>query len=377
MTTRSHVLVLCLVPLVVFADRFDDWDKNKDGKLQKSELPANARRNFERADANKDGVISREEDAAFLKENRNRGRARDRERERERGGEEQANFREIRNLDYVGEGNPRQSLDLFLPKAEAGTQSAKPRPLVVFIHGGGWRGGSKDGGFRRLLPFLEAGGYAGASINYRLTNEARWPAQIHDCKAAIRWLKAHAKEFGYQSNKVAVWGTSAGGHLVAMLGVAGDVPALEGTLGKHRAQSSKVTCVVDYFGPSNLLTMDDFPTTIKHSAADSPEGTLVGGALADRVKIAKEASPVTHVSESDAPILLAHGTDDKLVPHNQSVDLAARLKAAGVPTVFITMDKAGHGFGSKVLQQRVRDFLAKYLDGKEGEISSETIPKGK
>ena len=369
MTARLHALVLSLVPLSVFADRFDDWDQNKDGKLQKSELPANARRNFERADTNKDGVISREEDAAFLKENRIRGRGRD------RGGEEQANFREIKNLDYVGEGNPRQGLDLFLPKA--GAKGAKPRPLLVFIHGGGWRGGSKDGGFRRLLPFLEAGGYAGASINYRLTREARWPAQIHDCKAAIRWLKAHAKEFGYQSNKVAVWGTSAGGHLVAMLGVAGDVPALEGKLGEHLVQNSKVTCVVNYFGPSNLLTMDDFPTTIEHSAADSPEGKLVGGALADRVKVAKEASPVTHVSESDAPILLAHGTDDKLVPHNQSVDLAARLKAAGVPTVFITMDKAGHGFGSKVLQQRVRDFLAKYLDGKEGEISSETIPKGK
>ena len=245
MATRLHVLVLCLVPLSLFADRFDDWDKNKDGKLQKSELPASARRNFERADANKDGVISREEDAAFLKENRNRGRGpgRDQTRDRDRGGEEHANFRVIRNLDYVGEGNPRQSLDLFLPKA--GAKSAKPRPLLVFIHGGGWRGGSKDGGFRRLLPFLEAGGYAGASINYRLTKEARWPAQIHDCKAAIRWLKAHAKEFGYQSNKVAVWGTSAGGHLVAMLGVAGDVPALEGKLGEHLAQNSKVTCVVN------------------------------------------------------------------------------------------------------------------------------------
>ncbi|MFP6877557.1 MAG: alpha/beta hydrolase [Roseibacillus sp.] len=361
MSTRLLALILGVFPVTVLADRFADWDKNKDGKLQKDELPNAARKNFERVDTNKDGVISREEDAAFMKRGRNRDQA------------ESAVFRELKNLDYVGSGNPRQTLDLFLPKAKSG----KARPLLVYIHGGGWRAGSKEGGLRRLLPYLETSGYAGASINYRLTNESRWPTQIHDCKAAIRWLKAHAGEYGYDAGKIAVWGTSAGGHLVAMLGVCGDVPELEGKLGKHLDQTSGVACVVNFFGPSNLLTMDDFPSTIKHSAADSPEGKLVGGALLDKKEIANSASPVTHVSKPDAPMLLAHGTKDKLVPHNQSVDLAKRLKAAGVPAVFITLEGAGHGFRSEELQRRVTAFLGRHLGGKETRISSETISKGK
>jgi acetyl esterase/lipase len=347
----------------VQADRFSDWDKNKDGKLQKSELPPNLRRNFERVDTNNDGVISREEDAAFV----------DRRRAQRRQPADHAGYRQLKNLDYVGKGNMRQTLDLFLPEGK----SERPRPLLVFIHGGAWRAGSKEGGFDRLLPYLEAGDYAGASINYRLTNEARWPAQIHDCKAAIRWLKAHAGKYGYDAGKIGVWGTSAGGHLVAMLGVSGDVPELKGELGGHLEESSSVNCVVNYFGPSNLLTMDNFPSRIDHGAEDSPEGRLIGGALAANKDRADNASPVSYVSKGDAPMLLAHGSDDKLVPHNQSVDLAGRLKKAGVPTIFITMEGAGHGFRSAELSRRVTAFLGHYLRGKESEVSSEAIPIGK
>ena len=264
-------------------------------------------------------------------------------------------------------------LDLFVPRGK----SDKPRPLVVYIHGGGWRAGSKESGFGRLRPFLEETGFVGAAINYRLTNEASWPAQIHDCKAAIRWLKAHAREYGYDADRIAVWGTSAGGHLVGMLGVSGDVPGLEGKLGKHLDQESGVTCVVNYFGPSNLLTMDDFPTSIKHSAADSPEGKLVGGGLVEKKEVTVNASPVTHVSAGDAPMLLAHGTKDKLVPYHQSVEFAGRLEEVGVETVFITMDGAGHGFRSEELTRRVRAFLASQLMGKQSKLSSGTIAAGK
>lgn len=355
------VAATAFLSLPVHADRFTDWDRNKDGKLQKEELPPSARRNFERVDTNRDGVISLEEHVAFLK-----GRS---------AGRQQTNpdYRTVRNQDYVGEGNQRQMLDLFLPRGK----SDKPRPLVVYIHGGGWRAGSKEGGFGRLRPFLEETEFAGAAINYRLTNEASWPAQIHDCKAAIRWLKAHAGEYGYDADRIAVWGTSAGGHLVGMLGVSGDVPGLEGKLGKHLDQESGVTCVVNYFGPSNLLTMDDFPTSIKHSAADSPEGKLVGGALLEKKKITVNASPVTHVSAGDAPMLLAHGTRDKLVPYQQSVEFSERLRKEGVEFVFITMDGAGHGFRSEELTRRVRAFLASQLMGKQSKLSSGTIAGGK
>ena len=362
---KSFVLVAVIAfpALPVHADRFKEWDRNKDGKLQKEELPTNARRHFERVDANGDGVISLEEHLAFL--NRRSGG----------GGKQQAHpdYRTVRNQDYVGEGNQRQMLDLFLPREK----SAKPRPLVVYIHGGGWKAGSKEGGFGRLRPFLEETGFAGAAINYRLTNEASWPAQIHDCKAAIRWLKAHAREYGYDADRIAVWGTSAGGHLVGMLGVSGDVPGLEGKLGKHLEQESGVTCVVNYFGPSNLLTMDDFPSSIKHSAADSPEGKLVGGALQEVKKVTVNASPVTHVSAGDAPMLLAHGTKDKLVPYQQSVEFSERLSKEGVEFVFITMDGAGHGFRSEELTRRVRAFLAIQLMGKQSKLSSGTIVAGK
>lgn len=364
---RSLLLFLFVVPSGALADRFDDWDKNKDGKLQREELPRGARRNFDRVDTNKDGVISRAEDAAFMARRRG-AHAQNDEKQAEAIG-----FRIEKNLDYVGAGHDRQTLDLFLPKAKG----PKSRPLLVFIHGGAWLGGSKEGGFRRLMPYLRSGKYVGASLNYRLSQHAIWPAQIHDCKAAIRWLKANASKYGYDAERIGIWGTSAGGHLVAMLGVAGDVSSLEGQLGKHLHQNSKVTCVVNYFGPANLLTMDDHPSSIKHNAPDSPESKLVGGAVQETKKAARNASPVTHVSEGDAPILNVHGTNDKLVPYAQSVEFSAVLKKAKVPMTFITMKDAGHGFRSELLQQRVATFFGKHLlEGKKS-LRDEVIEKGK
>ena len=355
-------LACLFLSVPVHADRFREWDRNKDGKLQKEELPPNARRNFERVDTDKDGVISLAEHKAFL--NRRSG-----------GGQRQQahpDYRTVPNQDYVGSGNQRQTLDLFLPRA----QSDKPRPLLVYIHGGGWRGGSKEGAFRRLQPLLGGSEFAGAAINYRLTDEASWPAQIHDCKAAIRWLKAHAGKYGYDPERIAVWGTSAGGHLVSMLGVTGNVSDLEGELGKHPDQKSSITCVVNYFGPSNLLTMDDYPSNIKHSAADSPEGKLVGGALLEKRQVSMNASPVSHVSSEDAPMLLAHGTKDMLVPYQQSVELSKRLAKHEVAYIFLTMKDAGHGFRSKELTEKVRVFLAHHLMGQSSQLASGTILPG-
>jgi len=145
-----------------------------------------------------------------------------------------AGYRLVENLDYVGAANPRQMLDLILPD----TLDPKPRPLVVFIHGGGWEGRSKENP-GTLFALLEGGAYAGASLNYRLSSEAIWPAQIHDVKAAIRWLRAHAADYGIDPGRIAVFGISAGGHLVSMLGVSQGVAELEGTLGSHTDQSSR------------------------------------------------------------------------------------------------------------------------------------------
>ncbi len=207
-----------------------------------------------------------------------------------------AGFQALRNLDYVGSGNQRQMLDLYLPIAKSDT----PNALIVYIHGGGWSAGSKDQA--EVLVGLIKGStpYAGASLNYRLTNQAQWPAQIHDCKAAIRWLRGHAKEYNIDPDKIAVFGISAGGHLVSMLGVTGGVKELEGDLGKHLDQSSRVTCVLDFCGPSNFLTFGGKGSVLDPDDPKGPLAKLIGGPLKDRNEIGRNASPVTYLSQDDA-----------------------------------------------------------------------------
>ena len=233
---------------------FRNWDKNGDGKLTREELPEQVRQNFDRVDTNKDGFITPDEDAAFR--NRN-GRVQNAKQKKSpaKAPRLPANIRATRDLSYADNDNPRQRLDLYLPAAPT---SDKPLPVVVWIHGGAWRAGDKAGGIGQLSSFVASGDYAGVSVGYRLTDEANWPAQIYDCKAAIRWIRGNAEKYHLDPNRIGVWGSSAGGHLVAMLGTSGDVESLEGELGTYADQSSRVTCVVDYFGPSELLTMGDY-----------------------------------------------------------------------------------------------------------------------
>lgn len=345
-------------------DRFVEWDRNGDGKLSRDELPERLRPNFDRVDANRDGAISREEHAAV-------GRARG---QQGGGGRVPEGVKKIADLDYVGGGNPRQKLDLYLPEKPAG---AKPVPLVVFIHGGGWQGGDKTGGGGRVGPLVATGNYAGASIGYRLSGEAQWPAQIHDCKAAIRWLRAHAAEYGYDPDRIAVWGTSAGGHLVAMLGVSHGVAALEGDLGEHDAVSSQVQCVVDFFGPTDFLSIGDHPSSIRHDAADSPESKLIGGPIREHPEKATQVSPITHVSAGDAPHLIVHGTEDQAVPYPQSVDYEKRLEAAGVPAILITVEGGGHGQGfGPAVNAAVEAYLARHLLGEPRELADKKVKAG-
>ena len=220
------------------SQQFRNWDKNGDSKLTRDELPAGVRSNFDRVDANSDGVITPDEDNAFRKRNAAKRQARQRTRSAPRMPD---TIKVTRDIAYAGTDNARQKLDIYLPTKP---NHDKPLPVVVWIHGGAWRGGDKASGFGQLRKFVASGDYAGISVGYRLTGEASWPAQIHDCKAAIRWIRGNAKQYNLDPDRIGVWGSSAGGHLVAMLGTAGDVESLEGDLGKlpRPEQSSDMCC---------------------------------------------------------------------------------------------------------------------------------------
>lgn len=272
------------------------------------------------------------------------------------------------DIPYAGTDNPRQRLDVLLPKD---AQPERPLPVVVFIHGGGWRGGDKRGGLARLAPLVASGQYAGVSVGYRLTDEASWPAQIYDCKAAIRWVRAHAAKYGFDPRRIGVMGTSAGGHLVAMLGTSGGVKELEGDLGPHRDVDSRVQCVVDIFGPADLLTMGSNTT----AAPNSPVALLIGGSLQEKEEVARQASPITYVSGDDPPFLIIHGTEDRTVPYAQSEKLHAALQRAQVSSILLKVEGGGHGgFRNPEIDRRIQAFFEKHLRGQQVEISGEPLP---
>ena len=338
--------------------RFLDWDKNKDNRLSRDELPLQLQDEFEQVDTNKDGFISVAEDRRIP-------------------GGRLDGVKVDRDVRYAADKNPRHTLDLFRPKYPR----SKSMPCIVFIHGGGWQRGNKMGGGDVVMPFVTSQRFVGVSVTYRLSGEAKWPAQLHDCKAAIRWLKANAKTFNINPDRICVWGTSAGGHLASMLGVTSGDTLLEGKIGKHLDQDSSVKCVISWFGPSELLRMNDFPSDIDHDAPVSPESRLIGGPIQRLKPIARQASPVSHVDAKDSPILLMHGDKDKLVPIDQSVRFDKVLKAKGVESVMIKVQGAGHGvFQHPEVNNRIRSFLERYLlDRKNVKVSNETIvlPKPK
>ena len=341
---------------------FKRLDKNHDGKITIDELPPERRENFKRIDTNGDGYISLQEHIAFMSGHGGPGRP---------GAQgNSGNIDRQADISYADNDNPRQKLDLFLPVKRQGT---KPLPVLVFIHGGAWKAGNRTDGARLLEPFVLSGNYAGVSVGYRLTNEAQWPAQIHDCKAAIRWIRAHAKEHGLDPDRIGVWGSSAGGHLVSILGTSGDVPELEGRLGSNLKQSSRVSCVVTFYGPEDFITMSTQPSTVDRTTRDYPEALLIGGRVQDQPDAAKRASPVTYISKDDPPFLTAHGTNDPLVPFGQATELHEALKKVGVSSTLLTMKNGGHGFGSPLLDEAVRHFLDLHLRGIEAKIEDQTI----
>lgn len=251
----------------------------------------------------------------------------------------------------------RHKLDVFTPKGDG------PFPLVVWVHGGGWQNGSKAGG-GPALKLLEHG-YAVAAINYRLSQHAVFPAQIEDCKAALRHLRVNAKKYKIDPDHIGVWGSSAGGHLVALLGTSGGVKELEGD--NDAKASSRVQCVVDWFGPTDLTKMSEQSKAkgpIDHDAKDSPESKLIGGAVQQNKEKAAKANPLTYVSKDDPPFLIFHGDADPLVPLGQSEILVDALKKEKVAVELVVLKGAKHGgaeFNTADNFKKTLAFLDKHL----------------
>jgi acetyl esterase/lipase len=260
------------------------------------------------------------------------------------------NIKVLKDLQYIEGGHERNRLDLYLPEKSAGRL-----PVIVWIHGGAWLGGSKED---CPAVALVAKGYAAASINYRLSQHGVFPAQIEDCKAAIRWLRANAAKYHLDPDHIGVWGASAGGHLVALLGTTGDKTDWD-RAGGNTDQSSRVQCVVDWFGPADLTVLGQHG-----DKPDSPIARLLGGRLAEVKEKARVASPVTYVTKDAAPFLIMHGDQDNLVPLGQSEQLAAALRKAGVDVTLRVVKDNGHGgpgFVDPENRKLIEAFFAKHL----------------
>jgi len=264
--------------------------------------------------------------------------------------------RVLLDLPYVENGHPRQKLDLYLPAQPKG-------PLLVWIHGGGWQAGTKD---KPPGLALVKNGVAVASLEYRFSQDAIFPAQIEDCKAAIRWLRAHAKEYGYREDLFAGWGASAGGHLVALLAVTGKTKDFD--VGANLDRSSAIQCGIDWFGPTDFPAYDpDLPTAmVQRENPDSVLAKLLGGPVSQKLELAKRASPITWVTKDAAPLLIMQGTKDPLVPPDQSQRFYDKLKAAGADATLDIIEGAGHGGPQFVTEEKLKmifTFLTKHWAG--------------
>ncbi len=255
------------------------------------------------------------------------------------------------DLDYVGDGLTGHKLDIHLPKTGSG-----PFPVVISTYGSAWRSNSwkantfATGIGQKLLD----SGFAVVSINYRSSGDAQFPAQIHDVKAAIRYVRANAAKFGLDNSFIGITGWSSGGHLAAMAGTTNSVKGttiqgldidVEGNLGKHTGTSSKVDAVVDWFGPTDFLIMDSCGSTMKHDDAQSPESVLIGGPIQKNPAKVALANPIQYVRKDNPPFLIFHGDKDPLVPPCQSEKLYEKLKAEGIKSSMVIVQGGGHGPG--------------------------------
>ena len=245
-----------------------------------------------------------------------------------------------RNLDYGGNGDSRQMLDWRLPP-----NAQRPGPLIIWFHGGGWYKGDKHA--HNVPPHLTerylTRGYAVASANYRLAQHSPFPAQIHDGKAAIRYLRSHAQQYNLDPERIGVWGQSAGAYLAVFLGVTNGNLKLEGRVGRHLDQSSAVQVVVNRCAPTDM-TLPNQPKDLW-----DPFEKMLGTSVAQKPALAAQASPITYVTSRAVPMLILHGDIDPIVPLAHAQLLETALQQAGVEVTFITLKNTGHGGGGFLL----------------------------
>ena len=250
-----------------------------------------------------------------------------------------------RDLEYASVDGHSLRLDLYIP------EGAETKPaMLMWVHGGGWRNGDK-GRINPTVIRLTGEGFAAASINYRLNGLAAHPEHIHDCKAAVRWLRANAEKYGYDATRIGVGGGSAGGHLALMLGMTAGVEALEGGIGGHLDQSSRVQAVLDLFGPSDLVALSQNKAQFRtrHRKTD---GQLLA------------ASPLNYLTNDDAPVLIFQGDEDPVVPMAQSQQLHERYQAAGLDSSLYIIQGAAHGgpqFSDPARHDLAKAFFEKHL----------------
>ncbi|MCY2961409.1 MAG: alpha/beta hydrolase [Planctomycetota bacterium] len=275
-------------------------------------------------------------------------------------------------------------MDVYRPAGTTG-----PVPLVLWIHGGGWQSGDHNAPPSVALPLLQSG-IAVATIDYRLSNEAIFPAQIEDVKGAVRHLRANAAAYGIDGARIACWGSSAGGHLSALLATSSGVAGCEGSTGGNLQFGSGVVAAVDYFGPTDIVQMNPDVTTppgsnIDHDSPDSPESRLIGfdgpsqgiGVLRANLgnpvapfpalaALAALANPITHVDPADPALFVAHGTVDTSVPIHQSERLVSALQSAAVDVTWRPATGAGHGALGAAVDAEARAFLVLHLSDCDG-----------
>jgi len=233
---------------------------------------------------------------------------------------------------YAVVDGKRLLLDVYLP---AGVE--RP-PLLVWVHGGAWRGPGKD----RLPALFVQNGYATASLEFRQSTEAPFPAAVHDIKAGIRFLRANADRFGYSTDRVVIAGASSGGHYAALVAVTNGHPELEGSVGDHAGESSNVDAAISYFGASNLTTVVKQSTPVGLELRVPALELLLGGRAEDRQELARLASPVFHVDRGDPPILLFHGDQDLTMPINQAHELQGVYEELGLDVSLVVPHGSGH-----------------------------------
>ncbi|MFC4117321.1 alpha/beta hydrolase [Nonomuraea zeae] len=241
------------------------------------------------------------------------------------------------DIEYAQADGVSLDLDLYLPAVEG------PAPVVLYLHGGGWQVGDKRDGAAERLELLASYGIAVASANYRFAAQATYPAQVHDVKAAIRWLRANGGQYGLATERIGAWGASAGAYLASMAGLTAKNVELEGAVGDHLDQPSRVDAVVHWFGQSDLLA-NSRRTWLEKEILNPPfEGPLLGLAdVADDVAAARAASPLSWVSADAPPFLIAHGDRDRVTPVSESLALHDALVRAGAESTMILLGGAGH-----------------------------------